>query len=74
MVTFIDFDFDTPVCNCRKCGTRMRVFGIEHHEILEGMALRSLECPRCINLQTDVIPFVQVNGTTSRGPLIPTGK
>jgi hypothetical protein len=38
----------------------MRVFGIERHTTLEGMALRSHECPHCKSLQTDVIPFVQV--------------
>jgi hypothetical protein len=39
----------------------MRVFGIERHGMLEGMALRSHECPHCESLQTDVVPFVQVD-------------
>jgi len=34
----------------------MRVFGIERHPRLEGMALRSHECPQCGNLQTDIVP------------------
>ena len=51
----------------------MRVFGIERHGTLEGMALRSHECPHCESLQTDVIPFVQVDwerpdGITSLRP------
>ena len=37
----------------------MRVFGIEHHPTLDGMALRSHECPQCENLQTDIVPSVQ---------------
>ena len=37
----------------------MRVFGIERHPSLDGMALRSHECPRCENLQTDIVPSVQ---------------
>ena len=37
----------------------MRVFGIERHPTLVGMALRSHECPQCENLQTDIVPSVQ---------------
>jgi hypothetical protein len=37
----------------------MRVFGIERHPSLDGMALRSHECPRCESLQTDIVPFEQ---------------
>jgi hypothetical protein len=37
----------------------MRVFGIERHPSLDGMALRSHECPRCESLQTDIVPFAQ---------------
>jgi hypothetical protein len=33
----------------------MRVFGIERHPSLDGMALRSHECPQCENLQTDIV-------------------
>ena len=34
----------------------MRVFGIERHPTIVGMALRSHECPQCENLQTDIVP------------------
>jgi len=37
----------------------MRVFGIERHPKLHGMALRSHECPQCESLQTDVVPSAQ---------------
>jgi hypothetical protein len=37
----------------------MRVFGIEHHPTLDGMALRSHECPQCESLQTDIVPSAQ---------------
>jgi hypothetical protein len=37
----------------------MRVFGIERHPSLDGMALRSHECPQCENLQTDIVPSAQ---------------
>jgi hypothetical protein len=37
----------------------MRVFGIERHPTLVGMALRSHECPQCENLQTDIVPSAQ---------------
>ena len=37
----------------------MRVFGIERHPTLVGMALRSHECPQCENLQTDIVPSPQ---------------
>ena len=37
----------------------MRVFGIEHHPKLDGMVLRSHECPQCESLQTDIVPSVQ---------------
>lgn len=50
----------------------MRVFGIERHGTLEGMALRSHECPHCESLQTDVIPFVQVEANDSGDPVTPT--
>jgi hypothetical protein len=37
----------------------MRVFGIERHPTLDGMALRSHECPQCESLQTDIVPSAQ---------------
>lgn len=37
----------------------MRVFGIERHPTLDGMALRSHECPQCESLQTDIVSFAQ---------------
>ena len=37
----------------------MRVFGIERHPTLVGMALRSHECPQCEKLQTDIVPSAQ---------------
>ena len=36
----------------------MRVFGIEDHPKLDGMVLRSHECPQCESLQTDIVPSV----------------
>ena len=67
MATSTDFNANMPVCNCRKCGTPMRVFGIERYTTLEGMVLRSHECPHCESLQTDVIPFVQVESERPQG-------
>ena len=32
---------------------------IERHPKLDGMALRSHECPQCENLQTDIVPSAQ---------------
>jgi hypothetical protein len=49
----------------------MRVFGIERHGTLEGMALRSHECPHCESLQTDIIPFAQLNRNDSGDPVTP---
>ena len=37
----------------------MRVFGIERHPKLDGMVLRSHECPQCESLQTDIVPSAQ---------------
>ena len=37
----------------------MRVFGIERHPTLHGMALRSHECPQCERLQTDIVSSAQ---------------
>jgi len=37
----------------------MRVFGIERHPTIVGMALRSHECPQCESLQTDIVPSAQ---------------
>ena len=37
----------------------MRVFGIECHPTLDGMALRSHECPQCESLQTDIVSSAQ---------------
>ena len=37
----------------------MRVFGIERHPKLDGMTLRSHECPQCESLQTDIVPYAQ---------------
>jgi hypothetical protein len=37
----------------------MRIFGIERHPKLDGMALRSHECPRCESLQTDIVRSAQ---------------
>lgn len=53
-----EFDLAGPTCICNQCGP-MRVFGIERHPTLDGMALRSHECPQCENLQTDIVPSAQ---------------
>jgi hypothetical protein len=37
----------------------MRVFGIERHPTLDGMALRSHECSQCESLQTDIVSSAQ---------------
>jgi hypothetical protein len=44
----------------------MRMFGVERHGTLEDMALRSHECPQCESLQTDVVPFAQVESEKPR--------
>src|SRR6478752_10647716 len=54
-----EFSFDGPPCICEQCGIPMRVFGIERHRTIVGMALRSHECPQCENLQTDIVPSAQ---------------
>ena len=51
----------------------MRVFGIERHPTLVGMALRSHECPQCENLQTDIVPSAQEwLGPADNNPVNPT--
>jgi hypothetical protein len=51
----------------------MRVFGIERHSTIVGMALRSHECPQCENLQTDLVPSAQEwLDSPEANPVIPT--
>ena len=51
----------------------MRVFGIERHPTLVGMALRSHECQQCENLQTDIVPSAQEwLGPADNNPVNPT--
>ncbi len=51
----------------------MRVFGIERHPTIVGMALRSHECPQCENLQTDIVPSAQEwLGPADNNPVNPT--
>jgi len=51
----------------------MRVFGIERHPTLLGMALRSHECPQCESLQTDIVPSAQEwSGPADDNPVSPT--
>jgi predicted RNA-binding Zn-ribbon protein involved in translation (DUF1610 family) len=38
--------------NCPKCGTRMRLFGIEADD--PGQELLSFDCPRCEHIETKV--------------------
>ena len=38
--------------NCSKCGTKMRLFGIEAER--PGYELRSFECPKCNHVQTAI--------------------
>src|SRR6476620_3986022 len=59
MTRLQDFEVAGPNCICNQCGNLMRVFGIERHPHLDGMALRSHECPQCENLQTDIVPSAQ---------------
>src|SRR4029079_8605251 len=54
-----EFDVYRPTRICDQCGIPMRVFGIERHPTLVGVALRSHECPQCENLQTDIVPSAQ---------------
>ena len=53
-----EFNVDGLPRVCDQCGRPMRVFGIEHHPKLDGMVLRSHECPQCESLQTDIVPSV----------------
>ena len=51
----------------------MRVFGIERHPTLLGMALRSHECPQCESLQTDIVPSEQEwSDPADNNPVSPT--
>jgi hypothetical protein len=56
-----EFKVVAPICICDQCGISMRVFGIERHPKLDGMALRSHECPLCKRLQTDIVPSAQLD-------------
>ena len=38
--------------NCLKCGTKMRLFGIEPER--PGYELHSFECPKCNHIQTAI--------------------
>ena len=38
--------------NCPKCGTKMRLFGIEAER--PGYELHSFECPKCNHIQTAI--------------------
>jgi hypothetical protein len=59
MGSFEKFSSAGPACICEQCGIPMRVFGIERHPTLDGMALRSHECPQCESWQTDIVPSAQ---------------
>jgi hypothetical protein len=50
----------------------MRVFGIERHPKLDGMALRSHECPQCESLQTDIVSAQQWFDPIEDNPVSPT--
>ncbi len=54
-----EFDVCRPTRICDQCGIPMRVFGLEPHATFVGVAVRSLECPQCENLQTDMVPSAQ---------------
>lgn len=40
---------------CRQCGTPLKLFGIERHAIIERIALRTLVCPACDAIETDLL-------------------
>jgi hypothetical protein len=44
---------------CSNCDIPMRLFGIEAHPILERANLRTYVCPRCDELQTEIVPLPQ---------------
>jgi hypothetical protein len=49
----------------------MRLFGVERHPTVIGMALRSHECLCCGSLQTDVVPFNEADATLSDDGVVP---
>jgi len=42
---------------CRRCGAKMRLYGIEPHPTVEGTELRTYVCSRCEELETDSVPL-----------------
>jgi hypothetical protein len=66
-----EFNIAGPTCICDPCGIPMRVFGIERHPKLHGMALRSHECPQCESLQTDVVPAQEWLDPVEDNPVSP---
>src|SRR6478752_7992571 len=68
-----EFDVYRPTRICDQCGIPMRVFGLEPHATIVGVAVRSHECPQCENLQTDIVPSAQEwLGPADNNPVNPT--
>jgi hypothetical protein len=40
---------------CPRCGTGLRLFGVERHDIIDRMALRTYVCPACDAIATDLV-------------------
>jgi hypothetical protein len=48
---------DAPsVLNCRRCGAKMRLFGIEAHPTLKQVELRTYVCTQCDGVRTEILP------------------
>lgn len=47
----------------------MRLFGVEDHDSVDGVALRSHECPVCMTLETDAVPVPSREGSASASTL-----
>src|SRR6476661_10135346 len=73
MSGLLEFDVYRPTRICDQCGIPMRVFGLEPHATIVGVAVRSHECPQCENLQTDIVPSAQEwLGPADNNPVNPT--
>jgi hypothetical protein len=60
--------FAMPELTCPNCGAPMRMFGVERHDGLDDMALRSHECVVCKTVRTDAVPVAQSGAGVSESP------
>ena len=42
---------------CRRCGGKMRLYGIEPHPTVERTELRTYVCTGCEEVETDSVPL-----------------